>query len=94
MVSQGQFLPHSLKQNMSRLLSPVRGFEFNDLGLNKFSLKFNHKVDFGNALDGNPWLIDRCAVLLTPLSLGMDPNVVEINDMMIVVRLYNIPFTH
>lgn len=93
-VSSRQFSPLSLSQNLTRLLSPVRGFEFHDLGSNKFSLEFNHKVDLANAMDGNPWLIDRCAVLLTPLPMGMDPTLVEINDMTIVVRLYIIPFSH
>lgn len=43
-------------------------------------------------MEGSPWLIDRCTVLLENLSEGADPDTFEINTMRIIVRLYNVPF--
>lgn len=89
-VSQKIFSGHSLKMNIDRLIHPVRGFTFQDLGDNKFVLRFNHKMDCALALEGSPWLIDRCAMVLSPLEEGVDPGSMEVNLMQIVVRLYHL----
>lgn len=85
-VSQKIFSGLSLKMNVTRLLQPVRGIIFQDLGQNKFILKFNHQLDRKLAL-GSPWLIDRCAMLLQPWD---DTTHTEVNLMTIMVRLHNI----
>lgn len=91
LVSQKIFSGHSLKMNINRLIHPLRGFTFQDLGDNKFVLRFNHKMDCSLALEGSPWLIDRCAMVLSPLVGGIDPGSVEVNMMQIVVRLHHLP---
>lgn len=90
-VSQKAFSGLALKMNISRLLQPVRGLTFQDLGSNRFVLHFEHHLDREHAMEGSPWLVDRCAMLLLPLEEGTDPQTVEVNLMTIVVRLHNIP---
>lgn len=63
-ISEKVFSGLSLKMNIGRLIWHVRGFSFQDLGENKFVLWFNHKLDCGIALEGSPWLINRCAMQL------------------------------
>lgn len=58
-VSQKVLSGLSLKINITRLLQSVRGFAFQDVGDNKFVLKFNHKLDCTHALEGSPCLVDR-----------------------------------
>lgn len=90
-VSQKVFSGLALKMDISPLLQPVRGLMFQDLGSNRFVLKFEHHLDREHTMEGSPWLVDRCAMLLLPLEEGTDPNTVEVNLMTIVVRLHNIP---
>lgn len=93
-VSQKLFSGVSLKMNITRLLQPVRGFTFQDLGQNRFILKFNHPLDCELAMEGSPWLIDYCAMLLQPWVKDRDPLQTEVNLMTIVVRLHNIPLAN
>lgn len=90
-VSQKIFSGLSLKMNIIRLLLPVRGFTFQDLGHNRFILKFNHPLDLELAMEGSPWLIDRWALLLQPWDKDRDTLQTEVNLMTIVVRVHNIP---
>lgn len=77
--------------HITRLLQSVRGFQFQDLSGNRFVLRFNHHLDYAHSMEGAPWSIDRCAMLLRPLEEGMDPNLIEVNFMTIMVRLHNFP---
>lgn len=90
-VSQKIFSGHSLKMNINRLIHPVRGFAFQDLGDNTVVLRFNHKLDCTLALEGSPWLIDRCALVLALLEDGIDPGSVVVNLMQIIVRVHDLP---
>lgn len=62
-VSEKTYSTHSVQSNIERLLRSVKGFQFNSLGENRFTLSFNHPLDRNHALDGCPWLLDRCAIL-------------------------------
>lgn len=61
------------------------------MGSNKFVLYFSHKQDCALAMDGSPWLVERCTLLLTSLEDGVGPNIVEVNLMTIVVRVHRLP---
>lgn len=80
-VSQKVMSGISLKMNLTHLLQSVRGFSFHYLGENRFSICFNHHLDREHALEGSPWVLDRCALLLLPLEDNMDLKTVEINMM-------------
>lgn len=81
----------AIKMHLTRLIQPVLGFKLQDLGPNKFALSFKNPRDCGLDMEGSPWLVDRCAVLLEALEEGTDPKTVEVNTMTIVVRLHFIP---
>lgn len=94
-VSNKIYLVHSLQQNIERILRSVRGFRFQDLGENHFMLRFNHRLDRTHALEGCPWLLDRHALLLALIPPNGNPYTVDVEEMMIIVRLNNIPgFLH
>lgn len=63
----------AIKMHLTRLIQHVRAFTLQDLGPNKFVLHFDHPRDCALALDGSPWLVDRCATLLLSLEEGTDP---------------------
>lgn len=77
--------------NIERLLRPVRGFQLQRLNDNCFILKFNYKLDRTHALEGSPWLLDRCALLLSLIPSEANPETMALDLMNIVVRLHNIP---
>lgn len=57
----------SLKANISRLLNPFKGMEFHYIDQNCFIITSEHKVDYQNALKGNPrWLLEKHGMLLAP----------------------------
>lgn len=55
----------SIRNNVLRLLCPLKGAEIRILATNLFLIRFNHRVDRKNALEGYPWAIEIYALLLT-----------------------------
>lgn len=90
-VSEKSYSGHTLLSNVERLLRPVMGFQFQSFGENRFLLQFNHALDRTHAMEGSPWLLDRCAMLLSLVSQDANPETMALNLMTIVVRLMNIP---
>lgn len=93
-VTERKYQAHTLQQNIDRVLRPVRGFRLQMVGDYRFVLQFNHPLDRTHALEGCPWLIDRCALLLTPIMEEDNPETMALDSMNIVVRLHNIPGAH
>lgn len=93
-VAEKSFSGHTLKSNIGRLLHPVMGLQFPSFGDNHILLQFNHPLDRTHAMKGSPWLIDRCAMLLSKISPDANMETMPLNMMSIVVRLSNIPFGH
>lgn len=90
-VSEKIYSAHTLQQNLERLLRSVRGFRFQELGENRFVLRFNHRLDSTHALEGCPWLLDRNALLLAMIPPEGNPETLVLDEMNIVVRLNDIP---
>lgn len=90
-LSEKTFSSHTLQSNIERILRPVMGLGFESLGDNRFILRFNHSLDRTHAMEGCPWLLDRCAMLLGFLPPEGNPETIELRVMTIVVRLANIP---
>lgn len=90
-VSERTLSSHTLQSNIERLLRPVKGFLFQSLGENKFVLQFHHPLDRSHAMEGSPWLLDRCAMLLATIPPEANSERMEVNLMTIIVRLANIP---
>lgn len=90
-VSEKPYSAHTLHQNIDRLLRSVRGFNFQDLGENRFVLKFNHPLDRTHALEGCPWLLDRHAMVFSLVPDNANSETMPLDLMKIVVRLHNIP---
>lgn len=93
-VAEKSYSAHTLQLNIERLLRPVRGFQFQSLGANKFVLKFNHQLDRTHAMEGCPWLMDRHALLLSLIPDEASPEMMILNFMNIVVRLHHIPMMY
>lgn len=90
-VSEKTYSSYTLQSNIERLLRSVKGFQFNSLGENKFTLSFNHPFDHTHALEGYLWLLDRSALLLSRIPEGANPEMMDLNTITIAVRLVNIP---
>lgn len=81
----------SIRNNVMRLLRPLRGADIRILAANLFLIKFNHKVDRKNGLEGYPWAIDRHALLLDEIDPSVAHTAQVINNMKIVIRAHNLP---
>lgn len=67
------------------------GVHLKEVATNRFTIHFNHKLDYSQALEGTPWLVDKHALLHLPYNGEGDPKELPINMIPIVVRLNNIP---
>lgn len=81
----------SIRNNVLRLLRPVKGANIRILATNLFLITFNHRVDRKNALEGCPWAIDRHALLLTEIDSSLALMAHVVNSMKIVIRVHNFP---
>lgn len=81
----------SIRNNVMRLLHPLRGADISLLTTNRFLIKFNHRVDRKNALEGCPWAIDRHALLLKKIDSAVALLDHVIMEMKIVIKAHNFP---
>lgn len=78
----------AIKMHLTRLIQPVCGLTLQELGPNQFVLGFAHPMDCALAMEGSPWLVEKCAVLLQPLEEGSDPKLLKVN----LMHIYRCPF--
>lgn len=58
---------------------------------NLFLIKFNHRVDRKNGLEGCPWVVNRHALLLSEIDSSVALIDQVVNNMKIVIRILNFP---
>lgn len=58
---------------------------------NLFLIKFNHRVDRKNGLEGCPWVVNRHALLLSEIDSSVALIDQVVNNMKIFIRILNFP---
>lgn len=81
----------SIRNNVLRLLRPLRGADIQILSTNMFRINFKHRVDRKNALEGCPWAIEKHAMLLSEIDSTVPLTAHIITDMKIVIRIHDFP---
>lgn len=81
----------SIRNNVMRLLRPLRGADIQILATNLFRINFKHCVDRKNAMEGCPWAIDKHALLLSEIDPSVPLASHIITDMKIVIRSHKFP---
>lgn len=82
-----------IKNNVMRLLNPVKGAEIRSLASNLFLIRFNHRVDRKNAIEGCPWSLDRHALLFAEVNPSVPLAEQVVQEMRIVVRVHDYPYS-
>lgn len=90
-VVDRELLITSIRNNVLRLLHPLRGADIRIQSTNTFLIKFNHRVDRKNAMEGCPWAIERHALLLREIDPAVPLLDHVITEMKIIIKVHNFP---
>ncbi|PIN06330.1 hypothetical protein CDL12_21121 [Handroanthus impetiginosus] len=83
-----------LKANLAWLLQPIKGLDIEVIDNSRFLLVFQHPFDKKNAMEGNPLLLDKHALILNELMDGEDSRSVSLSWMQIVICVENISYSY
>lgn len=76
---------------LASLWRPKEGVEIRDLGGQRYSFVFYHKLDLQKVVDGGPWSFEQGTLLCQTLKPSEDPLSLPLNTMYIWVQIYDIP---
>lgn len=68
------------------------GVDINLIGKNLYQFQFYHWREKERVLNGQPWYFDKMALLLTDMDTAQKPSDLQFFDLLMWVRIYNIPF--
>lgn len=80
-----------IKNNVMRLLNPVKGVAIRILASNLFLIRFNYKVDRKNAMEGCLWSLDKHTLLFTKIDAPVPLAAHKVHWMRIVIRVHDFP---
>lgn len=82
----------SAMQNvLASLWRPREGVEIRDIGGQRYSFVFYHKLDLQKVVEGGPWTFEQSTLVYRPLKTGEEPQSLQLNTMDIWVQIYDLP---
>ncbi|XP_074322934.1 uncharacterized protein LOC141659900 [Apium graveolens] len=81
----------AMQNLMASLWRPREGMEVYEMGDRKYSFIFYHKLDVAKVMEGGPWSFEQSMLVLHQVEMGDDPTAVEIQDMEMWIRIYDMP---
>lgn len=76
---------------LASLWRPREGVEIRDIGGQRYSFTFYHKLDLQKVLDGGPWTFEQSTLLYQNVKGNEDPHSLQLNTMDIWVQVYDLP---
>lgn len=76
---------------IASLWRPKEGMEILDLGSQRYSFVFYHKLDMQKVMDGGPWTFEQNLLVYHTIKENEDPHTVRLNTMDIWVQVYDLP---
>ncbi|XP_074356269.1 uncharacterized protein LOC141695969 [Apium graveolens] len=81
----------AMQNVLASLWRPKEGVEIRDIGGQRFSFVFYHKLDLQKVIEGGPWTFEQSLLLHQSLKANEDPQRVQLNTMDIWVQIYDLP---
>lgn len=82
---------HIMRARLSGVWRPGKGVTIQEIEPGLFLFQFYHKLDYQRILNGGPWSFDNYMLVLSPLPVGMRPNMVQLNKISIWVQIHGLP---
>ncbi|KAL2899240.1 hypothetical protein RDABS01_024322 [Bienertia sinuspersici] len=77
---------------MENVWQPKYGVEISNIGKNLYMCQFHHWKDKQYVLNEQPWHFDRHAIILKEIEENVKPIDIELSELPMWVRVYNLPF--
>lgn len=77
---------------MKSVWQPSHGVDISSLGDNTFVFQFHHWRDKNKVVEGQPWHFDNHAILKGDIEGNVKPSDMELFQLPMWVRIYNLPF--
>lgn len=65
--------------------------EIHELGGQRYSFIFHHRLDLEKVVEGGPWTSEQSLLIFHKLENAEDPHMVPLNTMDIWVQVYDLP---
>lgn len=82
---------NAMQNVMASLWRPKKGMEIHELGEQRFSFVFFHKLDLQKVTEGGPWTFEQSLLLYHILGENENPHTVPLNNMDIWMQVYDVP---
>ncbi|XP_074342383.1 uncharacterized protein LOC141679921 [Apium graveolens] len=82
---------NAMQNVLASLWRPKEGVEIHDLGGQRYSFVFYHKLDLQKVLDGGPWTFEQSLLVSQCLQENEEPHGVNLNRVDIWVQIYDLP---
>lgn len=82
---------HIMRARLSGVWRPGKGVTIQEIEPGLFLFQFYHKLDYQRILNGGPWSFDNYMLVLSPLPVGVRPDMVQLNRLSIWVQIYGLP---
>ena len=77
---------------MKNVWQPTCGIDISNIGENKYVFQFHHWRNKQRVMEGQPWHFDIHAILLSDIKGNIRPSDMELYELPMWVRIYNLPF--
>lgn len=81
----------AMQNVLAALWRPRKGVEIHELGGQRYSFVFHHRLDMEKVLEGGPWTFEQSLLLVHKLESTEDPHLVPLHTMDIWVHVYDLP---
>lgn len=82
---------HAMQNVMAGLWRPKEGMEVYEMGGQRYSFVFFHKLDLQKVIDGGPWSFEQAMLIYHQVEEGEDPIAVPLQQVEMWVQIYDIP---
>lgn len=86
-INQSAFI-----NTMKNVWQPTCGLDINSIGENTYVFQFHHWKDKRRVVEGQPWHFDRHAIVLSDINGNTKPSYMNLFELPMWVRVYNLPF--
>ena len=77
---------------MQQVWQPMHGVDISSIGENTFIFQFHHWRDKSKVMEGQPWHFDNHAIIFDHIQGNFKPSELNLYELPMWVRVYNLPF--